>query len=78
MKYQVGDRVRIVSEWCDGCYQNKFGKMDKWLGKIMTIISVDYDCEFYQMREDESEQNGFGWHWYESSIKELVHREKSK
>lgn len=30
MKYKVGDKVRIVSEWGEGCCQNGSGKMDKW------------------------------------------------
>lgn len=36
-KYKVGDKVRIVDKWKDGCYQNLKGKMDKWLGKVMSF-----------------------------------------
>lgn len=71
MKYKVGDRVRIVSEWGKGCYQNSKGKMDKWLGKEMTIIDVVCD-RYYKMREDKSENDGFGWCWSESSIAGLA------
>ena len=72
MKYKVGDRVRIVSEWDKGCYQNSKGKMDKWLGKVMTVISVNCDNSYYKMREDKSEQDGYGWYWYENSIEGLA------
>ena len=37
MKYKVGDKVRIIGKWIAGCNQNNEGKMDKWLGKVMTI-----------------------------------------
>ena len=40
MKYKVGDKVRIVSKWVKGCKQNSDGKMDKWLGKNMTIRAI--------------------------------------
>ena len=72
MKYKVGDKVRIVSEWGEGCHQSPDGKMDKWLGKVMTIISVDCNRECYKMKEDESEQYGYGWYWYENSIEGLA------
>ena len=72
MKYKVGDKVRIVSEWGEGCHQSPYGEMNKWLGKVMTIINVDCDMECYKMREDESEQDGYGWYWYENSIEGLA------
>ena len=76
MKYKVGDKVRIVSKWGDGCRQNSNGEMDKWLGKVMTIISVDYDRECYKMKEDKSERDGYGWFWYENSIEGLARENK--
>ena len=75
MKYKVGDKVRIVSKWGKGCYQNREGKMDKWLGKEMTIIDVVRDW-YYQMREDKSENDGFGWYWSENSIAGLACEKK--
>ena len=72
MKYKVGDKVRIVSEWGKGCHENADGKMDKWLGKVMTIISVDCDRECYKMREDKSEHNGYGWYWFENCVAGLA------
>ena len=72
MKYKVGDKVRIVSKWGKGCCQSPYGGMDKWLGKVMTVISVNCDNSYYKMREDKSEQAGYGWYWYENSIEGLA------
>lgn len=68
MKYKVGDKVRIVSKWGKGCRQNSLGRMDKWLGKVMTIRSVDYVTLSYKMDEDKDEHGGTGWTWFENSI----------
>lgn len=69
MKYKVGDKVRIVSEWGKGCYQDSKGKMDKWLGKVMT---VNYVGEIlYRMVED-SEY----WGWTENCIEGLACEKK--
>lgn len=62
MKYKVGDKVRIVSKWTEGCNPNPEGGMDKWLGKVMTIHSIELDC--YKMKEDISEHVN-GWFWNE-------------
>lgn len=67
MKYKVGDKVRIVSEWGDGCGQNIRGEMDKWLGKNMTIRAIKYGCS-YKMKEDVTEWRGDGWLWNENCI----------
>lgn len=65
MKYKVGDKVRIVSKWGKGCYQDPKGKMDKWLGTVMT---VNYVGEIlYRMVED-SEY----WGWTENCIEGLA------
>lgn len=66
MKYKVGDKVRIVSEWREGCCQESSGQMDKWLGKIMTVKSVG--PVFYKMVEDALEYHGHGWFWSETCI----------
>ena len=67
MKYKVGDKVRIVSEWGEGCGQNERGKMNKWLGKNMTIRDISYGC-YYKMKEDVAECRGDGWLWNENCI----------
>ena len=72
MKYKAGDKVRIVSKWGKGCHENADGQMDKWLGKVMTIMCVDCNRKCYKMIEDESEQDGYGWYWYENSIEGLA------
>lgn len=60
MKYKVGDKVRIVKEK-KGDEWNSKGLMDEWLGKIMTIESVNL-CH-YRMKED----TGI-WVWFEEMI----------
>lgn len=74
MKYKVGDKVRIVSKWGLGCYQNSGGRMDKWLGKVMTIRSVSSDD--YRMEEDYHEHYGGGWSWNDACIAGLADKEK--
>ena len=59
MKYKVGNKVRIVCEWGEGCHQSPDGKMDKWLGKVMTIRYVGE--LLYRMVEDSTEYDGEGW-----------------
>lgn len=70
MKYKVGDKVRIVSEWSNGCYQNIKGEMDKWLGKVMTVKSID--GMFYKMVEDAEDNTRYGWFWSENCIAGLA------
>ena len=60
MKYKVGDKVRIVKERVS--HMNSEGKMDKYLGTIMTINFV-YNDGNYRMLED----NG-RWFWDDASI----------
>ena len=75
MKYKVGDKVRIVSEWDNSCHQNNEGKMDKWLGKNMTIRAIYYGRS-YKMKEDETEHHGDGWLWNENCIAGLACEKK--
>lgn len=72
-KYKVGDKVRIVSAWGKGCYQNKAGEMDKWLGKTMTIREVTPN-NYYLMEEDNAERSGTGWAWNEACIVGLANK----
>lgn len=65
MQYNVGDKVRIVSAWGPDCCQNVEGKMDQWLGQVMTIRAVDEEC--YTMVEDEGE-----WAWFEPAVAGLA------
>ena len=70
MKYKVGDKVRIVSEWGKGCCQSLNGEMDKWLGKVMTVRYVGINL--YRMVEDIEDNEGGGWIWTERSIEGLA------
>lgn len=72
-KYKVGDKVRIVNRRT--ILMNKDGKMDKWLGKTMTIREVSSD-DIYRMREDESERTVGGWIWHDEMISGLAEPEK--
>lgn len=70
MKYKVGDKVRIVKKWNNKTNQNKYGEMDKWLGKVMTIRAV-LPHGVYRMVEDEGE-GMHGWVWNENCIEGLA------
>lgn len=71
-KYKIGDKVRIVDY---RTYRmNDFGKMDKWLGKVMTIR--DLSSPGYWMREDYGENNGYGWCWDDDMISGLAEPER--
>lgn len=70
-KYKVGDKVRIVDYRTDN--MNPFGKMDKWLGKVMTIIKSGTNGYgvHYCMEEDRYDFLGH-WCWYEDMIAGLA------
>mgnify|MGYP004468318117 CR=1 FL=1 len=70
MKYKVGDRVRIVSTWSETYSLITSKKMDKWLGKIMTVRDVGNLS--YKMVEDIKENKGIGWFWAEQCISGLA------
>ena len=69
-KYEVGDKVKIIDKWVDGCHENPEGEMDKWLGKIMTIREVSFND--YKMEEDKTENCGTGWYWNNKCIEGKV------
>ena len=72
MAYKVGDKVRIVDHRTGP--MNNFGKMDKWLGKVMTIR----ECLLsgYWMEEDYGENIGYGWCWDDDMISGLAEPER--
>lgn len=70
MKYKIGDKVRIVSKKTGVCW-NSEGKMDKWLGKVMTIRDT-LPGGIYSMKEDDGEFYGDGWCWHEEMIEGLA------
>ena len=72
-KYKVGDKVRIVSK---RTAEHWNPKMDKWLGRVMTIRrdEIDWDTAEhfgYKMEEDRSEYL-CGWYWWDDMIAGLV------
>ena len=62
-KFNVGDKVIVARK---GENWNLQGKMDKWLGKVMTIRDV-FGIASYWMVEDEGENWG-GWIWNEEDL----------
>ena len=73
-KYKVGDKVRIVSERPQRHWNPK---MDKYLGKTMTIIKsrINGDGVYYYMEEDLDDFLGH-WFWYEDMIAGLAEPER--
>lgn len=72
MKYKVGDRVRIKNDLTRSEYS--CSNMEKFAGTIMTIwtIHCDETGSFYKMKEDHSEQDRYGWDWYDDMIEGLA------
>lgn len=69
-KLQVGDKVRIVKKKTGGDW-NLEGKMDKWLGKVMTVRDIHYESA--RMKEDYEEGIcGWGWSWTPNMIAEKI------
>ena len=71
-KYKVGDKVRIVDHRTYN--MNPYGKMNKWLGKVMTIRGLS--SFGYWMEEDYGEYLGDGWMWDDSMISGLAEPER--
>ena len=73
-KYKVGDKVRIVSERPADHWNPK---MDKWLGRVMTIQSFEsgylpgkhFICK---MEEDQK-----SWYWWDDMIAGLANPDRS-
>lgn len=67
MVYNVGDRVRVVSSRKGQDRWNLSGRMDKYMGTIMTIDGTRRTSDgytTYRMREDNGK-----WQWYPWMIK---------
>lgn len=59
--YNVGDKVLIVDEFTPDCNRDPKRKMEKWLGKVMTIRNCQHH-NMYKMVEDNKEHFD-GWIW---------------
>ena len=71
---EIGDRVKIVDARL-GSHWNPLGEMDKWLGKVMTVIAVDGSSvhDFVvRLRECRGEYGHLGWIWYPWMIEGLA------
>lgn len=68
-KYEVGDKVKIVDKWNKDTNETMFGDMDKYLGTVMTIRSIDSDGD-YRMEDDKYECGG--WYWNKHCIEGKV------
>lgn len=65
-KLKVGDKVKIVDEKTGKAWSPS-GKMNRWLGKIMTIRDIE-GSGTVRMREDVGEYGCGGWYWYPHMI----------
>ena len=84
-KLKVGDKVQIVKDYDRsfmGCIRdgwNVDGKMDKWLGKVMTIRKLEsgsFGGAYVRMEEDKNEHMGYGWMWSSNMIENKVEAHK--
>lgn len=74
-KYKVGDKVRIVSERPQQCWNPE---MDKYLGKTMTVTASGRNSRgetYYRVFEDRTSE-GIWWYWYEDMISGLAELER--
>lgn len=60
-----GDKVKIVDAWCEGCGENNEGRMDKYLGRLVTVRRV-YDNSI-SIEEDQGDRGG-GWSWFPAAL----------
>lgn len=55
----IGDSVKIIDKWPGNIGQNSAGKMDKYLGKIVTVSAIEYGN--FRILEDNYENFGVKW-----------------
>lgn len=64
-----GDKVEIVSQWRNlECHENSDGKMDEYLGTIMTVREIT--SRYAIMNED-----GGKWGWWPAAIARIIQDE---
>ena len=61
MKYEVGDKIRIVKK---GPYWNSAGKMDHLVGKTVVIANIEEYSHLPIGIRDEPEAEGTGGMWW--------------
>lgn len=79
-----GDKVKIIDAWLpkEGhrarslCDENEEGRMDHWLGKIMTVRRVNISTNTVSMVEDANERiRADGWYWNRYCIDKILGKE---
>ncbi len=76
---KVGDRVRIKNFVKRPLHWNSSGKMDKWMGKTMTVIAVENEADNrFFMDEDKCEGPIGGWAWRESDFEKVEEETMTK
>lgn len=69
MRFKVGEKVIVKSFSERPDHWNISGKMDKWMGKIVTILKYrESDINPYLIEEDKGENLGGRWRWRESDF----------
>lgn len=69
MRFKVGDKVIVKSFSERPEHWNSSGKMDEWMGKIVTIRTyIEGAINLYLIEEDKEEFRGDGWCWEESDF----------
>lgn len=76
MKYKAGDKVRITKQK-SGRFWNSGNKMDRWLGKEMTIKEVSSSTSAYVDKYIMIEDDG-RWSWFDWMIEGLADNSKNK
>lgn len=69
-----GMRVKIVDQWGPGCGQNSRGRMDKYLGQIVTIYDVFSNGAYIE--EDAGDRPVGHWCWNENCFDYIVEDEE--
>lgn len=72
--YRPGDKVRIKNHWVSSTYNHE-GRMDKYLGTVMTIRCVE-SPSIYKMKEDVEDNCGLGWSWSTKDFEPYVPQQK--
>ena len=72
-RLHIGDKVKIVDAWGGRIGQNNQGRMDKWLGQVMTISEfISTNRSWMRMVEDDGENGDRGWSWSCRMIDRIV------
>ena len=68
-----GMKIKIVDQWVPGCKEDSGGRMDYWLGQIVTVRTILH--ESIHIEEDRGEFLGNGWYWCPAAIDCIVQDE---